>query len=123
MNLLMLFNIIIALGIINVWIIRHNTDTQWRGGSAKNLKEEFEVYGLPIWFMYIVGFIKLLLSLLLIIGIWIPKINLFSALAMIILMLGAIIMHLKIKDPLKKSLPAFSILILLVAVILNSIKY
>jgi hypothetical protein len=33
-------------------------------------------------------------------------------------MLGAVLMHLKVKDPLKKALPAFSLLVLSVIVIL-----
>ena len=121
MNFLLILNLIVALGILNVWIIRYNQKTQWRGGSAKSLKEEFRFYGLHAWFMYLVGFIKILLSMLLIIGIWIPEINLYSSLAMMVLMIGAIIMHLKVQDPLKKSLPAASVLILLIGVILNSI--
>ena len=121
MNLLLIFNLIIALGIINVWLVRFQQETQWRGGEAKSLKEEFQVYGLPIWFMYIVGFMKITLAILLIIGMWIPKINLYTSMAMIILMIGAVIMHIKVNDPLKKSIPAFSIIILLIGIILNSI--
>ena len=121
MNLLLIFNLIIALGIINVWLVRFQQETQWRGGEAKSLKEEFQVYGLPIWFMYIVGFMKITLAILLIIGMWIPKINLYTSMAMIILMIGAVVMHIKVNDPLKKSIPAFSIIILLIGIILNSI--
>ena len=121
MDLLLTLNLIIALGILNVWVVRFNQKTEFRGGDANSLKEEFETYGLPVWFMYIIGFVKISLSILLIIGIWIPQINLYISLAMTLLMIGAIIMHLKIQDPLKKSLPAFSILLLLVGVILNSI--
>ena len=121
MNLLLILNLIIALGIINVWLVRFQQETQWRGGEAKSLKEEFQVYGLPIWFMYIVGFMKITLAILLIIGMRIPKINLYTSMAMIILMIGAVIMHIKVSDPLKKSIPAFSIIILLIGIILNSI--
>ena len=121
MDLLLILNLIIALGIFNVWIIRFNQKTEFRGGTANSLKEEFLAYGLPLWFMYIIGFIKISLSTLLIIGIWVPKFNLYSALAMTILMIGAIIMHLKIQDPIKKSVPACCVLILLIGVILNSI--
>ena len=71
--------------------------------------------------MYIVGFMKITLAILLIIGMWIPKINLYTSMAMIILMIGAVIMHIKVNDPLKKSIPAFSIIILLIGIILNSI--
>jgi uncharacterized membrane protein YphA (DoxX/SURF4 family) len=84
--------------------------TGWRGGTAKNLKEEFEVYGLPGWFMGVVGFLKLLLATLLIAGIWLPALTRPAAAGMAVLMLGAVAMHVKVKDPLKRSLPALSML-------------
>jgi uncharacterized membrane protein YphA (DoxX/SURF4 family) len=76
------------------------------------MKEEFETYGLPVWFMWIIGFLKLLFAVLLIIGIWYPLLVTPAASGIALLMIGAIIMHLKIKDPLKKSLPAFTMLVL-----------
>ena len=54
MEILNLINLVIAMGIINVWIIRFDIQTNWRGGGAKSLKEEFLTYGLPLWFMYLV---------------------------------------------------------------------
>jgi len=43
--------LVIALGIFNVWLLRSGKATAWRGGEARTMKEEFEVYGLPAWFM------------------------------------------------------------------------
>jgi uncharacterized membrane protein YphA (DoxX/SURF4 family) len=102
--------VVIALGIYNVWLVRRGMVTGWRGGTAKNLKEEFEVYGLPGWFMGVVGFLKLLLATLLIAGIWLPALTRPAAAGMAVLMLGAVAMHVKVKDPLKRSLPALSML-------------
>jgi hypothetical protein len=34
--------LIIAASIFNVWIIRFGKPTNWRGGTAKSMKEEFE---------------------------------------------------------------------------------
>ena len=65
MELINIINIIIAMGILNVWIIRYDLETQWRGRGSKNLKEEFSTYGLPLWFMYFVGFSKISLAILL----------------------------------------------------------
>ena len=45
------------------------------GGNALNLKEEFKVYGLPKWFMYLIGFLKLSFALILILGIWFKSIS------------------------------------------------
>jgi hypothetical protein len=76
------------------------------------MKEEFEVYGLPSWFVQVIGFLKLLLAVLLIVGIWFPALTRPAGIVMAVLMLGAVAMHVKVKDPLKKSLPAFTMLVL-----------
>ena len=114
-----IIQIIIALGIFNVWILRFDKPTEWRGGTAKNMKEEFEVYGLPPQFMKFVGFLKILFAISLIVGIWVPTLTKPAAIGMAVLMLGAIAMHFKVKDPINKSLPAFTMLVLslIVAVI------
>lgn len=104
--------IIIALGIFNVWILRFDKASSWRGGDAKNMKEEFKVYGLPSWFVGVVGFLKVLFALMLIVGLWLPSIVQPAAIGIAVLMLGAIIMHVKVKDPITKSLPAFSLMLI-----------
>jgi len=108
--------VIIALGILNVWLLRHGKSTSWRGGSARSMKEEFVVYGLPGWFMYFVGFLKLSFAALLIAGIWTPSVTEPAAIGMAVLMFGAVAMHVKVKDPMQKSLPAFCMLLLSVFV-------
>lgn len=76
------------------------------------MKEEFEAYGLPLWFMNLIGFLKLTFALLLIAGIWFQYLVTPAAIGMAVLMLGAIAMHIKVKDAPIKSLPAFTFLIL-----------
>ncbi len=44
----LLAQVVVALGILNVWIIRFNRSTQYRGGGAQNMREEFQAYGLPV---------------------------------------------------------------------------
>ena len=112
--------VVIALGIFNVWILRFAKPTGWRGGSATNMKEEFQAYGLPEWSVQVVGFLKLLLAACLIAGIWFPTVTRPAALGIAILMLGAVAMHIKVKDPLKKSLPALTMLILSLIVAIAS---
>ena len=111
-TVVLVIQVIIALGIYNVWLLRFGKETEWRGGPAKDLKEEFEVYGLPSWFMGIVGFLKLLFATLLIVGIWYQPVVRPASIGMAVLMLGAISMHVKVKDPMKRSLPAFTMLVL-----------
>ena len=117
--LVTLCQIIIVLGIFNVWILRYGKETNWRGGEAKSMKEEFAAYGLPDGVMVFIGAAKIILALCLIIGIWIPLLVKPAAAIMAILMFGAVSMHVKVKDPLQKSLPAFTMLALSIIVAIN----
>jgi len=89
-----------------------------RGGDAKNLREEYAVYGLPYWFMILIGILEVGFALVLIAGIWIPQLTLLSAIAIALHMLEAVTMHIRVRDPLKKSLPALSLFNQSVVVIL-----
>ncbi|GGG39764.1 hypothetical protein GCM10011414_06530 [Croceivirga lutea] len=111
--------IFIFLSIINVWFIRFNKPTVYRGGEANSMKAEFKNYGLSETIMYIVGGLKVLSALGMVLSIWVPQLLLPAAIVMAILMGGAISMHLKIKDPFKKAFPAFSFLFLSLLLILN----
>ena len=118
-SLVILCQIIIALGIFNVWVIRYGKETSWRGGEAKNMKEEFAAYGLPGGFIFFIGAAKILLATCLIIGIWVTVLVKPAAIAMALLMIGAVSMHVKVKDPLQKSLPAITMLVLSLVVAIS----
>ena len=111
-TLKVILQVVIALGIYNVWLVRSGKATDWRGGTAQNLREEFEAYGLPAWAMGAVGFLKLLFATLLLVGIWYSPVVRPAAVGMLILMMGAVAMHVKVGDPPKRSIPAFTMLIL-----------
>lgn len=98
--------IIVAVSLLNVWLVQRNKKTKWRGGDADTLVEEFKVYGLPVQVCYIVGILKVSLSLLLIASIWVSGIESYAALGLAALLTGSVVMHLKIGDPLYKSFPA-----------------
>ncbi len=104
--------IVVGLGLINVWLVRFNQLTAFRGGDAKSMKEEFTVYGLPSMLLYVVGGFKVIAALLLLIGIWIPSVVAPAAAVVSVLMVGAILMHLKVRDPMIKSVPALAVLAL-----------
>jgi hypothetical protein len=82
------------------------------------MSEEFVSYGLPQVAVYIVGFLKIASAIGLITGIFQPSLITPSAILLAALMLGALGMHLKIKDPFKKSIPALAMLTLCVAILL-----
>ena len=117
----MILNLGIATTLLNVWLIRRNKQTIYRGGDASSMAEEFSTYGLPKWLMYVVGSMKVSIAILLIVGIWINSLNIFCYISLCILMLGAVIMHLKVKDKIIKSVPALSILTLLLVLLGKSL--
>ena len=127
MDIIFAIKIISALGIFNVWMIRYNKMTEYRGGNAKSMKEEFETYGLKSWHMYIIGAIKIIISILFIISCFSKEINIldfavfYGSAIMSIIMIGAILMHLKVNDPFKKSIPAITMLAFYSIIFLNYI--
>ena len=98
---------IVAISILNVWLVQNKKATQWLGGNATTIIEEFKAYGLPVWSCYLIGTLKVAFALGLLAAIWYPEVKQPSALGLAFLLSGSILMHLKIKDPLKKSFPAF----------------
>jgi len=104
--------VVVGLVILNVWLVRANWSTGYRGGNAKSLKEEFATYGLPYWFFYLVGVLKITCALALLAGVLFHFLVIPGALGLAVLMAGAFTMHLKVKDPFKKALPSLVMLAL-----------
>jgi hypothetical protein len=113
-----ILQLVTGLGLLNVWLVRARSTTSYRGGAATSLKEEFAVYGLPDWTFFLVGGLKIVCGALLIAGIWLPVPVRLPAAIVALLMVGALAMHAKVKDPVSKYLPALSVLLLCVAIIL-----
>jgi len=53
-----IIQVVIALSLLLVWLVRAKMETAYRGGNARNMREEFAAYGLPSWFMILVGILK-----------------------------------------------------------------
>ena len=102
----------IAGVIYDVWLERAGKATRWRGGGARSLRQELRLYGLPDWSMYVVGTLKVGTATLLLLGLEYPAVTRPAALTMATLMAGAVAMHFKVKDPLKRALPALTMLAL-----------
>lgn len=113
-----LIQLVIGLVILNVWFVRARRCTPYRGGGAQTLREEFNTYGLPSWSFYAVGVLKVTSALALLAGIWLPVLVSPAALVMAILMLGAVVMHLRAGDPPIKFFPAATLLVLSLCLIL-----
>ena len=101
-----MLQIIVGVGLLNVWLLRRESATAYRGGEAKNLKEEFATYGLPAPMFYIVGGLKIICGVLLLVGLGYRPVVLPAAAVVVVLMLGAVAMHLKVGDAVSKYVPA-----------------
>ena len=101
-----ILQVIVGLGLLNVWLLRRQSATAYRGGAAKNLKEEFAAYGLPAPMFYIVGGLKIICGVELLVGLAYPPVVLPAAAVVAVLMVGAVAMHLKVGDPVTKYVPA-----------------
>ncbi len=109
--LCLVLQLITGLTILNVWFRRSSQFTPFRGGEAQTLKEEFKVYGFNDKIFYLVGTLKVGSALGLLAGIILPVLILPSAVLLGLLMAGAIVMHLNVADPIRKSAPAFALLL------------
>ncbi len=112
-----LLQIIVGLGLLNVWLVRGRSSTSYRGGAAQTLQEEFATYGLPGVAFYLVGALKTGAAVVLLAGVWIALPVREAAGLIAVLMLGAIVMHLKVGDPVMKSLPAALMLAMSAAIV------
>lgn len=104
--------VVIGLGLLNVWLVRAGSSTAYRGGESRTLEGEFEAYGLPEWVFYVVGFLKVGSAIALLAGLWMPALVVPAAATVAFLMVGALVMHVKVSDPALKSLPAFLMLVM-----------
>lgn len=105
-----ILQITLSLILLNVWLVRFNQRTAYRGGNASSMRAEFAAYKLPAWSLYAVGALKVGAALCLLAGLWFHAVVVPAALVICLLMLGALAMHLKVRDPFKKFLPALFVL-------------
>ncbi len=108
-----------ALGLLNVWLLRRNHATAYRGGNARSMREEFAAYGLPAWCVAAVGALKVGAALALLAGLRYPALVRPAAVVVAVLMLGALAMHAKVRDPATKYVPAAAMLGLVLALVLG----
>ena len=108
---------VVSLVVLNVWLLRFNNKTIYRGGDASNMIEEFAVYGLSETIVYVIGALKVLSALGLLLGFVYKKLILPSSALMAVLMLGAMLMHFKVNDEAIKFLPAALMFISSLAII------
>jgi len=115
-SVLLAVQVVIALSILNVWLLRRSQPSPWRGGNSATLREEFAVYGLGPVVMTAVGVLKVTAGVALLAGVWMKDLTRPAAFVLALFMLAAVVMHVRVGDPAKKSLPAATLLTLCVCV-------
>ena len=91
--------VLLSVSLFYVWVVRY-----------ENIKKEFVDYKLPTWLRDLVGILKLSFSLMIISSdknlVWI------GSMGIIVLMIGALATHFKVKNPFQKMIPAVTLSIL-----------
>ncbi len=100
-NILIIAQLIVALSVLYVWAFRFD-----------NIVKEFKQYGLSDLTRTMVGTSKIILSTLLVAGIWFKELVLIPALLMALLMIAAQYFHFKVKNPWQKHMPSLFLLVL-----------
>jgi putative oxidoreductase len=80
--------------------------------GPKMIVENFKKWRLPQWFRVVTGLVEVVGAIAMIIGIWEPSWAAAAGLWLGITMFGAILVHIRIKDPFKLTFPAILLCIL-----------
>lgn len=118
LSILNLLQLLVGLGLLNVWLVRAGSATDYRGGQARTLKEEFHAYGLPDAAFYVVGALKIGAGIVLVAGLWVDLPVRLAAGVVAVLMIGALAMHARVGDPAKRSIPAALMLLMSAGIVL-----
>ena len=97
------------------------------GGSklagSRQMKDDFDRFGYPRWFMYFTGGVEIFGALGLLVGIFVPALAPLGALLLAATMAGAIFTHVRVKDPGSRIVPPATLLVLaiIIAVLVFSV--
>ena len=107
--LVAILQVFTAASLFFVWVVRY-----------ENITEEFEQYKLPSWLRDFVGILKVSFGIMLLIGIFDYKFKLIGSFGLSLLMIAALITHLRVKNPIFKAVPALTLLSFSLIIILSS---
>ena len=100
-NLSVIAQVVVALSVVYVWVFRFD-----------NIVKEFKEYGLSDLTRTMVGASKIVLSTLLVAGIWFLDLVFIPSLLMALLMMAAQYFHFKVNNPWQKRMPSLFLLVL-----------
>lgn len=109
MNLIEVLKILVFTSVLFVWVVRYS-----------NIVEEFRFYNYPSWLRDLVGILKLSFVVMLMTqNVFLIKIG---AMGIMVLMLAAVITHLRVKNPLFKMFPSMILFTLCSIIWLGSLE-
>ncbi len=117
-SIAIVLQIAIAAGIVNVWLLRSARPTSFRPDGANSMAEEFRRYGLSDRTRVLVGGAKLSLAAALLGGILFSPLAQAAAAMIALLMAGAVLAHVRVRDPWFKATPALLMLLMSITVVL-----
>jgi uncharacterized membrane protein YphA (DoxX/SURF4 family) len=91
---------LVASSIFFVWVVRY-----------ENIILEFKHFGYPGWLRDIVGILKLTFSILLLVGIEQKQFALVGGIGIALLMLAALVTHLRVKNPPIMMMPSLTLMV------------
>ena len=106
--LIEVLQVLTASSILFVWVVRY-----------ENIITEFQQYQLPVWLRDMVGILKLSFSIMLLVGIYDEKFKYLGSSGLILLMLAALMTHIKVKNSFYKALPSLTLLVFSTIILLS----
>ena len=100
--------VVAGVAIFFVWVVRY-----------ENIRKEFQEYGLPSWLRDFIGIIKI--SFVAIIQFPNDEYILLGSAGITILMLGAVVTHIRMKNSFSKYLPSIAMLSISLILFFNSL--
>ena len=85
--------------------------------GVKSQRADFGRFGYPQWFMFLTGILELTGALGMIVGVFLPLWRAPAGLLLAAVMGGAVLTHVRVRDPAKKMMPAAVLFLLGLAVI------
>lgn len=96
-NLVEMFKTIVLVSILFVWVIRYD-----------NIVKEFMTYGYPDWLRDLVGIFKISFAVMLMSDT--AQVVQVGSVGIALLMIGALVTHVRSKSPVYKMLPSFGLM-------------
>ncbi|CAD7956909.1 unnamed protein product [Amoebophrya sp. A25] len=113
----------VNLWIWSVWTWRFSMATSFRGRGSTSLLGEFDAYGYSLDTMKAVGLVKLSCATLLAVAMMLPEIPYLvyvSSGGLLVLMLVAIVSHIRVGDPWTRNIPAVCMALLSLLTLMGS---